>query len=203
MVETKQAVVEEFRRESILRAARRVVSRRGLEGASMQSIADEAEVAKGTLYLYFEDRDDLLEQAVGSVLDELVGLVREELRPGRPLREGLLALVRTQFAFFEAHREFLRVYAELRAPAGSACERRFRRPQHARFVELLKAFLADAVRRGEARKTLDPGRVAVFVAEGMSAIVKRQLEERGKKGAEDLEWIVDLLVDGMYQGKRA
>jgi AcrR family transcriptional regulator len=202
MVETKQELVEEFRRETMLKAARHVVARRGLAGASMQAIADEAGVAKGTLYLYFEDRDDLIEQAIGSVLDELMEAVRDELRPGRPLREAMRGLVRTEFEFFDAHREFLRVYAELRAPEGTACERRWRRPQFARFLELLKAFLADAVRRGE-MKPFDPGRVAFFVAEGLSSIMKRQLDERGRKGAEDAEWIVELLLDGMYQGKRA
>jgi AcrR family transcriptional regulator len=200
--ETKEAIVEEFRRETMLKAARHVVARRGLAGASMQSIAEEAGVAKGTLYLYFKDREDLIEQAVGSVLDELVRLVRDELRPGRPLREALRGLLRTQFEFFEAHRDFLRVYAELRAPEGAACERRWRRPQFARFLELLKGFLAEAARRGE-MKAFDPGRVAFFVAEGLTSIVKRQLDERGRKGAEEAEWIVELLLDGMYQGSRA
>jgi len=202
MVETKQELVEEFRRETMLKTARHVVARRGLAGASMQAIADEAGVAKGTLYLYFQDRDDLIEQAIGSVLDELMQAVRDELRPGRPLREALRGLVRTEFEFFDTHREFLRVYAELRAPEGTACERRWRRPQFARFLELLKAFLADAMRRGE-MKPFDPGRVAFFVAEGLSSIMKRQLDERGRKGAEDAEWIVELLLDGMYQGTRA
>src|SRR5512140_2152261 len=115
MGETKQELVEEFRRDTMLKAARHVVARRGLAGASMQAIAAEAGVAKGTLYLYFEDRDDLIEQAVGRVFEELLLLVRAELRHGRPLREALHGLVREQIAFFEAHRDFLRVYAELRA----------------------------------------------------------------------------------------
>jgi AcrR family transcriptional regulator len=202
MVETKQELVEGFRRETMLKATRHVVARRGLAGASMQAIADAAGVAKGTLYLYFKDRDDLIEQAVGSMLDELLQHVRDELRPGRPLREALHGLVRTEFEFFDAHRDFLRVYAELRAPEGAACERRWRRPQFARFLELLEAFLADATRRGE-MKPFDPGRVAFFVAEGLTSIVKRQLDERGRKGAEEAEWIVELLLDGVYQGSRA
>jgi AcrR family transcriptional regulator len=202
MVETKQELVEEFRRDAMLKAARHVVARRGLSGASMQAIADEAGVAKGTLYLYFQDRDDLIEQAVGRVFDELVVLVRAELRPERPLREALLGLVRTQIAFFEAQRDFLRVYAELRAPEGTACERRWRRPQYARHLELLQDFLAGAVRRGE-MKPFDPERVAFFVLEGMSSILKRYLEDRGRKSLEDVEWIVELLLDGMCPGGRS
>ena len=76
MVETKRELVEEFRRDAMLKATRHLIARHGLAGASMQAIADEAGVAKGTLYLYIEDRDDLIEQAVGRVFDELVVLVR-------------------------------------------------------------------------------------------------------------------------------
>ena len=50
-------------------------------------------------------------------------------------------------------------------------------------------------------KPFDPARVAPFVAEGMSAIVKRQLDERGRKSAEDSEWIVELLLDGMCRAR--
>jgi AcrR family transcriptional regulator len=201
MVETKQELVEEFRRDTMLKAARHVVARRGLAGASMQAIADEAGVAKGTLYLYFEDRDDLIERAIGHVFEELLVLLRAELRHGRPLREALHGLVRTQIGFFEAHRDFLRVYSELRAPEGTACQRRWRRPQYARYLELLAGFLAEAVRRGE-MKPFDPARVAFFVAEGMSSIVKRHLEERGRRSVEDAEWIVELLLDGLCRARR-
>lgn len=202
MSETKQELVEEFRRDTMLKAARHVVALRGLAGASMQAIADEARVAKGTLYLYFEDRDDLIEQATSRVFDELLALVRAELPPGRPLREALRGLVRTSLEFFETHREFLRVYVEMRGPEGAACQRRRRRPQYGRYLEQLQAFLADSARRGEL-KPFDPARLALFLAEGMSAILRQHVEERGRKSAEDLEWIVELLLDGMCKGKRS
>ena len=200
MGETKQELVEGFRRGTILKAARRVVAQRGFAGVSMQAIADAAGVAKGTLYLYFDDRTDLLEQATGRVFEELLAHLQAELPPGRPLREALRALVRTIFGFFDAHREFLRVYVEMRGPEGAACQRRQRRPQYARYVEHLQGFLAEAARRGE-MKAFEPARVALFLAEGMSAIVKQRLGERGRKTSEDVEWIVELLLDGMCKEK--
>jgi AcrR family transcriptional regulator len=65
MAESKAALVEQYRRDTIQGAAQRVIARHGLAGASMSAIAEEAGVAKGTLYLYFEDRDDLLDQSAG------------------------------------------------------------------------------------------------------------------------------------------
>ncbi len=47
------------RREAILAAAASVFAERGLEGATIDMVAREAEVAVGTIYLYFVSRDDL------------------------------------------------------------------------------------------------------------------------------------------------
>lgn len=54
--------MSEDKRLRILAAAAEVFCREGLEGASMDHIAREAGVAKGTLYLYFSGKDDLVEQ---------------------------------------------------------------------------------------------------------------------------------------------
>ena len=62
MKQTKQAVVEEFRVQEILEATLRVITRSGISGATMQQIADDAGIAKGTIYLYFKNRDELIER---------------------------------------------------------------------------------------------------------------------------------------------
>jgi len=46
----------------ILRAAARVFARRGFDGATVREIAEEADVAEGTIYNYFESKADLLVQ---------------------------------------------------------------------------------------------------------------------------------------------
>ena len=48
---TKDEVVKDFRTGEIVRAARRVIGELGFDEASMERIAHEAGVAKGTIYL--------------------------------------------------------------------------------------------------------------------------------------------------------
>ena len=203
MPETKEALVEHYRRDTIQCATQRVIARRGLAGASMAAIAEEAGVAKGTLYLYFKDRDDLLDQAAGRIFDELLERLKGVLAGGRPLRESLRQLVRTKLAFFDENQEFLRVYMALRLGGAEEARRHRRhRPRYARYVEMLTAYLAAAARRGE-MKAFDPARVALFFAEGTSAILQRRLEETGRPPEEDVEWIVDLLLNGLCPGRRS
>ena len=79
---------------------------------------------------------------------------------------------------------------------------RRRRPQYARYLEILTDYLAAATRRGE-MKPFDPARVALFFAEGTSGILQRRLEETGRPPEEDVEWIVDLLLNGLCPGRRS
>ena len=48
-----------LRREQILEAAVRVFARRGFGKATVAEIAEEAGVAAGTIYIYFEGKEDL------------------------------------------------------------------------------------------------------------------------------------------------
>ncbi|MCX6271040.1 MAG: helix-turn-helix domain containing protein, partial [Bacteroidetes bacterium] len=45
--------------EHILQAARKVFARKGLDGARMQEIADEAGINKALLHYYFRSKDNL------------------------------------------------------------------------------------------------------------------------------------------------
>jgi len=49
----------ERRRQQIIVAAKRVFSKKGFNRATMEDIAQEAELSPGTLYLYFKNKDDL------------------------------------------------------------------------------------------------------------------------------------------------
>ena len=47
------------RREEIISAAQEVFFEKGFDGATMDDVAERAELSKGTLYLYFKSKDDL------------------------------------------------------------------------------------------------------------------------------------------------
>ncbi len=50
---------KEQRRNMILDAAEKLFFSRGVENVTMDDVAEEAELSKGTLYLYFKNRDDI------------------------------------------------------------------------------------------------------------------------------------------------
>jgi len=69
------------RKRKILDAARREFVRRGFESASLNEIVKEAEISKGSLYYYFEDKTDLF-LTVFDHLSESVVRKFEEIASG-------------------------------------------------------------------------------------------------------------------------
>jgi AcrR family transcriptional regulator len=59
------------KRARLIEAAQRVMSRRGVSGATTKEIAAEAGVAEGTIYNYFADKIDLCLAVVGSRAEEM------------------------------------------------------------------------------------------------------------------------------------
>lgn len=65
--------------ELILEAARKVFARKGLEGARMQEIADEAGINKALLHYYFRNKEKLFELIFQEVLSRFIGGMGEML----------------------------------------------------------------------------------------------------------------------------
>ncbi len=64
--------MEQEKREMIIDAAKRVVSEKGFSRATLDEIAQLAGVAKGTIYLYFDSKEDLFSSLVLVMHDRLV-----------------------------------------------------------------------------------------------------------------------------------
>lgn len=105
---TREEVLRDFRTEEILEAARRVIADTGVSEASVERIAQEAGVAKGTLYLYFKNRETLLANACEQVFDELLRTTRSAVQRARGPRRKLEQVVRVGLETAAEHRAFLR-----------------------------------------------------------------------------------------------
>jgi AcrR family transcriptional regulator len=63
------------RREAILAAALDEFSARGFEAARLDDVAKRAGVAKGTIYLYFRDKESLFQELIRAMLMPLIGTI--------------------------------------------------------------------------------------------------------------------------------
>ena len=97
-VKERKARQKKFLRQEILDAASELFVKEGYENVSMRGIADKIEYSPTTIYLYFKDKAELLEQVCQETFARLRQvLVRIEELPGDPierLKRGLVAYVK-------------------------------------------------------------------------------------------------------------
>ena len=102
---------KEKRRQSILQAAREVFFENGFHRATVDNVAERAEVSKGTVYLYFESKETILAHLLLEALDELI----EELEQAYAADESIAADERLRqlgwayLRFFEREPEYFRL----------------------------------------------------------------------------------------------
>src|SRR5258707_15766041 len=106
MSKSKEDVVQEFRVQSIQEAAIRVISRKGMASATMQEIAEEAGVAKGTIYLYFRGREEVVEKTFETAIGELHKRLDAALDSGGPFAQRFRGVITAKLAFFNENWEF-------------------------------------------------------------------------------------------------
>jgi len=69
---------KQMRRQQILDAAKKMFSQKGFTGATIESIAKDAELSPATLYLYFKNKDELYASLNMKILEVLIeGLEKE------------------------------------------------------------------------------------------------------------------------------
>src|ERR1700743_3546365 len=151
LARSKKELVHDYRVHSIQDAAIRVIARKGMSAATMADIAKEAGVAKGTIYLYFRDRDELVEKTFERAMTELHKRIDASLAGDLPFAERLRQLLTAKMEFFRENREFFRLYLSLRYPEGSPAQQRRQKrtcqPQYrarvAQFATLLEKAMDD------------------------------------------------------------
>ena len=119
----RRAETKAENRAKLLAAARKVFAEKGLAGATARDIVRETDLATGTFYNYFGDKDDAFRAVLGEFTSQARAAAREErLRPGVGVEQRIYSAYRAYFELVVADRqmfEFLRRNADAIAMVGS------------------------------------------------------------------------------------
>lgn len=190
----------EYRRRTILDAARTVFSRHGFAGTTVDLIAREADVAKGTLYLYYPSKSAIYAAAVVAALEDLASETVAALGAGGPTRDVLRAFFVTRWRYFERHAEFFRIYlteqGALAQDKAGAVVRREAARLHERQVKALERVLEAGVRARELRRV--NSRAAARMLFDLSyGVIVRRLRGFASSAAPDVDEALELLWKGL------
>ena len=104
-------------RQRILDAAMEEFSRRGYEGASLNTVCAEKGLSKGIIYHYFSDKDDLYLLCVKTCFDDLTSYLRDTVRLlSGSVEERLQRYFDARLRFFTEHPLYLGIFT------GAVCD---------------------------------------------------------------------------------
>ena len=136
------------RRLAIMQAAEKLFTSRRYHELTTDDIARAARVGKGTIYRYFEDKDDLFFQVAVSGFEELCELLRSRVPGDAPFRDQLLGACAEIPKFYRRRAQLLRM---MQAEEGRMPWRQDKiRQRWAARREKLIAAVADILREGVA-----------------------------------------------------
>jgi AcrR family transcriptional regulator len=191
------------RNREVVDAAAKVFLRRGYADASVQDVADELGILKGSLYYYISTKEDLLfwlleevHEDVERILDEIAA--EEGLEPVARLRE----YVRRQVEYNASNLAKISVYYHDVEQLGDARRQDIqgRRRAHERFVTGL---IKDAQARGEIDAGADP-RVLANCVFAVIIWCYRWYKPNGRVKREELaNMLSDFAVGGLVAGTLA
>lgn len=191
---------KEAKRSALVTAAATVFARQGFIRTRMADIAVEAEVGKGTLYEYFNSKDELF----FAVFDELhrvtIESLRNEIEVGSSTRATLKRLFATAAQLTRRQVEQQAVVLDFWAVSrGRLLEQRFRDAcvaSYSVYRELTAHILENGRQSGEIRSEIDTEAVAVMIVAafdglGVQLFFNRQLP---------VEHITDTFIDCLCNG---
>ncbi len=196
--QTKEELVKDFRTGEILAAARRVIVERGVADASVERIAHEAGVAKGTIYLYFKNKETLLARTAEHSFRELMESSRQATQRARGSVKKLEALVTDVFEHSADHRAFFQALAQRPGlgPEGESLLAHEIGERTERYVAFIAGIIERGTRAGELRD-VDSRRAARFLVEMLrGAISARNRDPEPPNVEKEARAIVDFFLHG-------
>jgi AcrR family transcriptional regulator len=205
----RRAVTDEDksqRRDEIMTAAKKVFARKGFHATTIADIAKKAGLAYGSVYWYFDSKDELfhalmaveegaLRNHVAAALAAL-GVRAESCGQEAPLRAFLQSSVRATLEFFESDKATVKLL--LRDPY--ALGERFEKHLggiYERFVDDIETVIVAAQERGEV-VAAPPRMVAYTLAALVGQLAHRRLStDDDVTAAQVADFVVALVLDGL------
>ena len=136
---TRKQVLTDLRRQEILAAAIKVFGKKGFAATCVGDVADAAKIAKGTVYLYFDSKEEIYAAAVQMAVAQLRERAAERIRTVSGVRERLALSITVRLEFWQDKQSLYRLLLTVGREAQHKRQtHEVLRAGHAYFLSILK-----------------------------------------------------------------
>lgn len=187
------------RRNQILGAAKKVFARKGFHATTIADIAKQAKLAYGSIYWYFDNKDDLFHALMAVEEEALRTQVSIALAAQGSAVSGdalFRTAVKEVFEFFEADKATVKLLFRDAYALGDRFEKHLG-GIYERFIDEIETFIVMAQDRGDV-VVAPPRMVAFTLAALIGQLAHRRIStDDGVTAAEVADFVVTLVLDGL------
>ncbi len=157
----RYASKRDMRRMEILEAAASLFSQKSYHDVTMDEVAHAVGVAKGTLYIYFDSKENLYLEIIGNAFEELVALIEREIAKSQSAPQKLAQVLRLIFRFYSEHKDILRI---LSRDETHLIREHFEMTEHWRLrgLKLYESIIREGIKEGSF-KAVNPKLTALII----------------------------------------
>jgi TetR/AcrR family fatty acid metabolism transcriptional regulator len=188
--------------QRILDAAVAVFAEKGFFVSRISDIAERANVADGTVYLYFTSKDEILAAAINTAFDGFMSTARTELAKMASPTERLRRLAAMHLQALGSNRNLAIVF-QMELRQGSRFLSRFSHEHLVDYFSLVRQAIADGKATGEFHKDM-PEKIAsnCFFGAIDEMVTSWVLSEKDYSLAQAAGPLMEILLNGMRPAQR-
>ena len=206
---TAKIIDKEEKRERIIRAAIKLFARKGFARTTISDIARAAGIAKGTVYDYFETKDEIIQQSFFFFIKELEFDFESILLSPLPAIDKLKQVFESfsQTMQLEANQQLLELLFDFWAESIKRSEtktRLFREMDvfYKAYRKLCEDLIRDGIREGSFRRDLDPKTMAIIILGMNDGIMVQWLLDKSIDFDKTMKEMVRMVLDGITVKKQ-
>lgn len=189
---------DDNKHQKIIRAAVKVFAKKGFYNARVSEIAKEANVADGTIYLYFKNKDDILislfEEEFGKVVDNM----RKELEQEKDALQKLRRFAFTHLNIITKQQHLAEVLG-VEVRQSSKFMKEYVNKRFIEYLNLIRAIVVEGQEMGLIRKDLTPGIMKRALFGALDEMTRYWVLSTKKKHSisQSAQQISDVFIRGM------
>jgi len=183
-------------RQGVLDAVIGLLMRDGVQGITMDRVAMEAGVAKGTLYVYFKNKEEILDAAVEASFEplivELTGIMDADKAPDKRLED----FSRLNLQFFDEQQDLIRILFYDRERIHSE-KNRFNDDRYLTLLSKVAEVLNEGVDTGLFAPMDSMKIAAMFIEANMGMVMQRIRDGISGDVEQDARQIISIFMEGL------
>jgi AcrR family transcriptional regulator len=189
-----------LRRAAILAQAVKIFAAKGFHNTTMAEIARASGFAVGSIYLLFENKEQLYTAMLNEKLNAMYSGVRKMVAKEVDIVKKVEMMVTSQFHFVEKNAEFCSIFIRgdhLSLSGGSIELRKRMMADYAAHITFVEAVMSEGIRSG-ILKGMDPCMMAAALAGLINSCASKWLTMTEKSSLMDhIAFVVDIFLKGV------